>query len=95
MMITEYKSLCLLCGAQAAHTHHLVFGRGIRPLADKSALTAPLCGRCHERIHTVDGMGTMSKIIGQLEWEKQAVEKGNTPDKAREMFRKEFGRSWL
>ena len=39
---------CYLCGAtQGLERHHCLYGRGIRPLADKFGLTVMLCGRCH------------------------------------------------
>ena len=39
---------CYLCGStQNLERHHCVYGRGVRPLADKFGLTVMLCSRCH------------------------------------------------
>jgi len=87
-MVTEYDNICALCGAPKEHTHHLVFGRGMRPLADSDHLTIGLCSKCHMAIHE-DRTGVaqmMSKIIGQMEYEKTHT---------REEFRKRYGRSYL
>lgn len=87
-MITQYKEICLICGKPASEIHHLVYGRGLRELALEDGLEAPLCGSCHKDIHYSGVAGTMSKIIGQLQWESEHEE-------GREGFRKRYGRSYL
>lgn len=95
-MITKYDNICFLCGKPRQHIHHLIFGTGNRPLCDSDGITAPVCFKCHEMIHQErHSLGTMSKIVGQLDWEIQAIERGMTGDDAREAFRKKYGRSWL
>lgn len=86
MMVTEYECICFICGNAASEIHHLVFGRGMRKLADEDGLTAPCCNRCHKAIHEELRMGKMSKICGQLLYEKTHT---------REEFRKRYGRSYL
>lgn len=97
-MITEYANLCVICNKPASETHHLCFGRGIRELADADSLTAPLCKKCHDALH--HGKETlltqkMSRIIGQLQFEKQQICLGSDPAEAREKFRKRYGESFL
>jgi hypothetical protein len=99
-MITEYKDICLVCGAPAAETHHLVFGRGIRPLADEDGLMVPLCAKCHKEIHYSGTAAALSKILGQLQFEDEYMARAslygiNTREFAREAFRKRYGRSYL
>lgn len=95
-MITEYKENCVICGKRAEEVHHLVFGRGIRELADKDGLTCPLCRKCHHEIHYNSTCAKMSKIIGQLEFEKNYIDDGRaSKELAREQFRKRYGRSYL
>ena len=85
-MITEYKDVCLLCDRPAEHTHHLIFGTAGRKLADEDGLTAPLCHECHAFIHTNSKGARMSKIIGQMAYEK---------DHTRQEFMKRYGRSFI
>ena len=87
-MITEYKDICVVCGRPKEETHHLVFGRGMRKLADEDGLVIPLCNSCHDVLHECGVAGALSKIIGQLQWE-------NEHDGSREDFRKRYGRSYL
>lgn len=97
-MITKYTELCIICNRRASEVHHLCFGKGVRELADADSLTAPFCEMCHDALHR--GKETMltqkmSRIIGQLEFEKNKVAEGRDPDEAREMFRKRYGVSFL
>ena len=94
-MITEYKDICLICGKPKEETHHLVFGRGLRELADEDKLTIPMCNRCHKALHYNGLSANLSKIIGQLEFEIEQVKQGVPQEVARENFRKRYGRSYL
>jgi hypothetical protein len=100
-ILTEYTDYCLFCGRPTTATHHLLFGRGIRPLADRDGLTIPICDDCHnmgdklERIHDNPMAEKMSKIIGQLAYEKRKVSEGMTEEQARESFRKRYSNSYL
>lgn len=93
-MITEYANYCLLCGTPRTDIHHLVFGVAKRKLADQDGLTMPLCKRHHDMIHQGD-MQTLSKIIGQLLYERNKCAEGMTVEKARESFRRRYGESYL
>lgn len=86
-VVTEYTEYCLLCGKPVEHAHHLVFGRGLRNLADADRLVIPLCMECHEHIHTDRISGKLSKMFGQAVWEKHYGD--------REDFRRRYGRSYL
>lgn len=94
-MITKYENYCSLCGSPRQNVHHCVFGFGKRNLADEDGLTMPLCSECHTFIHGNGKASMMSKIIGQLEFEKHEVAKGKTEDEAREIFRKRYHQSYL
>lgn len=84
-----------MCGSPKQHNHHLVFGRQNRKIADRFELIMPLCMECHDFIHKNAKAGTLSKIIGQLEFEKKQIAKGLSEEDARESFRKTFGQSYL
>ncbi len=76
-IVTEYEGICFLCGKPSEAEHHLVFGVGIKQIADKDRLTVPICNNCHNtgevkrRIHDNPVAEKMSKMIGQLAWEKE------------------------
>ena len=89
-MITNYEKICVICGAPATEVHHLVFGRGMRPLADADGLTAPLCQKCHKDIHYHGTAAALSKIVGQMQFEATCGK-----ENPREVFRERYGRSYL
>lgn len=100
-IVTKYLDYCLFCGKPVECAHHLIFGNSSRQLADHDGLIIPACNRCHnmgsipERIHENSMAEKMSKIIGQLSWEKKKIADGYDPDQAREMFRQRYKKSYL
>lgn len=96
-IITNYTEFCAFCGKPTSEIHHCVFGRGLRELSDKDGLVIGICDKCHSEIHVTSSVaGRMSKMIGQLAWEKDLIEKGGVSGaEARELFRKRFGRSYI
>lgn len=93
-MITEYEDYCILCNKPRTAIHHCVFGVGRRNLADEDGLTMPLCDSCHRAIHQ-GKMQTLSKIIGQLLYERNKCAEGMTVEKARESFLRRYRESYL
>ena len=93
-MITEYANYCILCSKPKEHILHCVFGTAKRKLADEDGLTMPLCDSCHRAIHQ-GKMQTLSKIIGQLLYERNKCAEGMTVEDARESFRRRYGESYL
>lgn len=93
-MITEYEDYCILCNKPRTAIHHCVFGVGRRNLADEDGLTMPLCDSCHRAIHQ-GKMQTLSKIIGQLLYERNKCAEGMTVEEARESFRRRYFESYL
>lgn len=110
-IVTEYPEICIFCGRQAEAEHHLIFGTAGRELSEKDGLKIPVCNNCHNmgqklcRIHENPMAERLSKMLGQAIWEKEwilangsYVEMPNTQQeskKAREAFRKRYGRSYL
>lgn len=111
-IVTEHKGICIICGRQAECEHHLVFGSAGRELSEKDGLKIPLCNNCHNmgeklrRIHDNPMAERLSKIIGQLAWERDYLLAdatgvcGEEEEKAmselvRNQFRKRFGISYL
>lgn len=102
-MITDYTEICAVCGRKKQHTHHLIFGRALRDLADADGLTIPVCAKCHEMIHHDSTIGSFSKMIGQLAWEgKYMYDNYDERDtyieahrEARMEFMKRYGRSYI
>ena len=91
-MITNYTELCIFCYQQKQDVHHLVFGRANRKLSDEDGLTVPVCRECHDLLHKND---KISKIIGQLAYERDRCAEGYGVDAARESFRMRYGKSYL
>lgn len=99
--IVDEGNLCIFCGA-AAEPHHLVFGFSQRELADQDLLILPVCRAHHtsgeklRRIHDNIMAERLSKMLGQVCWEKHKIaEKGFTEKEAREEFIKRYGRSYF
>lgn len=92
-IVTEYQSICFFCGNQKEVEHHLLFGKGIRQLAEEDGLKVPCCNRCHntgpveERVHDNPMGEKLSKLLGQIFYEKEIG--------TREEFRKRYGKSYL
>ena len=94
-MITKYTEYCLLCGKPKEDVHHLINGTGLKRLADAWNLTTPICRECHSEIHKSAVAMKLSKICGQLLFEKEDILRGESEENAREHFRQIFGRSYL
>ncbi len=92
-IVTEYRNICFFCGREAEAEHHLLFGSGIRQLAEQDGLKVPICNRCHtmgsiaERIHGNAMAEKLSKMLGQAMYE---IKIGT-----REEFRQRYGKSYL
>lgn len=100
-IVTEYSRNCAICGRPCVTEHHLVFGGALRKLAEEDGLKLPVCDYCHtqnavsQRIHNNSVAERLSKIAGQLAYEKHAVAGGATEAESRELFRKRYGGSYL
>jgi len=92
-IVTDYDGICFFCGKSAECEHHLLFGKGIRPLAEEDGLKVPSCHRCHnlgmtiEKVHDNPMAEKLSKMLGQAIYEKKIG--------TREDFRKRYGKSYL
>ena len=91
-MITKYENYCAICGQPKSDVHHLVFGIANRKLSDEDGLTIPVCRKHHELLHE---QAIISKIIGQLAYERDKCAEGYGVDAARESFRQRYGKSYL
>lgn len=113
-IVTEHDTICFICGRAAEAEHHLIFGTSGRELSEKDGLKAPICNNCHnmgeklKRIHDNPMAERMSKIIGQLAWERQWILKDAVHDPdgeteaqalegriARKEFMRRYGMSYL
>lgn len=98
-ILTKYTENCIICGMpieEIKNCHHLIFGRGMRNLANEDGLTLPMCPFCHDELHKKSSVAAeLSRICGQLAFEKFLCEKGVSADNAREYFRKRYGKSYL
>ena len=80
-IITEFADISAFSGAVAECKHHLVFGRGLRELADKDGLWIPLTNSEHNmspngqryQVHENPPAEALSRMVGQLAWEKEYI----------------------
>lgn len=103
-IVTEYEDISAFSQAPAECKHHLVFGRGLRKLADEDGLWMPLTNAEHNmnahgqlyQVHSNPIAEKLSKMLGQAIWEKHKIaESGCNEDEARQLFRKRYGISYL
>nr|DAE92110.1 MAG TPA: Recombination enhancement, RecA-dependent nuclease [Myoviridae sp. ct5xZ3] len=109
-VVTEYKEICAICGRTTEAEHHLIFGTSDRNLAERDGIKIPICNNCHNmgqrscRIHDNPMAEKLSKISGQLAWEKEWILNELIQDKnqrkkikreAREKFRERYRQSFL
>lgn len=69
-IITDYMEYCLICGKPRTDVHHVLIGSD-KHNADLDGLFIPICRECHNFIHQHPQAVVMSKIIGQLAYEKE------------------------
>ena len=92
-IVTDNDFACYFCGKQAVCEHHLLFGKGIRELAEEDGLKVPACNECHTigilggRVHDNAMAEKLSKMLGQAIYEAKVG--------SREQFMKRYGRSYL
>lgn len=78
---------CALCRTtRNLERHHLVFGRGLRPLSEKYGLVKDLCMACHYKVHHEKRYMDWSRQTGQKMFEK---------DHSRDEFIQTFGKNYL
>lgn len=105
-ILTKYEDISVFSGLPKQADHHLIFGYGKRDLSERYGLKIPLrhaehnlsCRGTIEQIHGNPAAERLSKICGQLafekEWYRQLIIKCDD-DPAREDFRKIFGECYL
>lgn len=103
-IVTEYEELSAFSAAPAECRHHLVFGSGLRELADQDGLWIPLRHSEHNmsskgliyQIHENIAAEKLSKMLGQVSWEKHTIyTTGCNEREARLFFRNRYGISYL
>lgn len=99
-IITKYTNICLICGTtHNVEQHHLIEGTR-RKLSDEDGLIVPLCSYHHREallasVHLSTEMNTMSKIIGQLAWERNYCAEGHSVEEARQAFLERYSKSYI
>ena len=103
-IVTEYEDISVFSQAPAECKHHLVYGRGLRQLADEDGLYIPLTHAEHNlspngllyQVHGNPIAEKLSRIAGQLAWEKHTIfTTGCNEQEARSFFRNRYGISYL
>lgn len=78
-IVTKYEKFSAFSGTPTTTQHHLLFGRGIRPLADADGVWIPLTDAEHNssdlgvkhQVHDNPAAEKLSKMAGQLAWERK------------------------
>lgn len=108
-IITQYEDISVFSGVPTSTRHHLIFGRGLRELAEQDGIWIPITDFEHNmssigsinQLHGNPIAEKLSKIAGQLAWEKKYIAvHASLPfedmeDEAREAFRKRYSKSYL
>lgn len=100
--LTDNASYCFFCGCPSECDHHLIFGTSGREFAEKYGLKVPICAKCHtisvhksDRIHDNPMAEKLSKMLGQMTWERDRALEGMDKEQIRDRFIKERGVSYL
>ena len=91
-MITEYTQICIFCRKPKQDVHHCLFGVANRKLSDADELVLPVCREHHELLHKND---KISRVIGQLAYERDRCAEGDTMEEARMKFISRYGKNYL
>lgn len=115
-IITDYMEISAFSGKPTQCFHHCIYGNGLHELADQDSLAIPLTHEEHnmgaltDRIHGNSAAEHLSRMVGQLAWEKHylaqrlASRRENfttdeavkkLEDESREAFRKRYSISYL
>ena len=92
----KYK--CFLCGKIGPTERHHCFGGPNRRLAEEDKLVVHLCHQCHNEppmgVHFNKRVRGWLQAKAQKEYEEQKIKEGSTPEAARELFMKRYGRNY-
>ena len=81
-IVTDYTELSAFSARPKECDHHLIYGSGLRDLADQDGLILPLCNDEHnicsdgdrtKIIHGNTAAGKLSKMLGQVVWEQDYI----------------------
>lgn len=103
----EKEDICAMCGRyKKLERHHLIFGSYSRTPADDEHIYIDICEDCHtkalrviDRIHDNVAAERLSKMLGQMMYERDYIARNTMQDnilqKARASFMAKFGRNYL
>lgn len=109
-ILTEYTDISAFSGRPRECDHHLLFGTGMRKLADQDKLILPLTNAEHNcspngliyQIHENPAAESLSKMLGQVAWEKEYLARElekcgykEIREEARLRFMARYGQSFL
>lgn len=102
LMDKKYTGYCAFCGKPLLNIteHHLLFGSD-RNKAEDDGIKLPVCDDCHTlnkvscRIHGNVMAEKLSKMLGQMAFEKEMALKGCSREECRELFMRRYKKSFL
>lgn len=81
---------CKICGRTPCHKHHVFYGTANRKKSEKWGMTIMLCPACHLDIKVGVHFNRNNDLILKKHFERKFIK-----IHSKELFRKEFGQSWL
>lgn len=111
-ILTDYDNISAFSGKPKECVHHLIMGISSRKLSDEDGLYIPLTNGEHNcspngrifQIHDNPAAEKLSKMLGQVAWEKEYLAKelekcgydiDDIKDEARTHFMARYGQSFL
>ena len=108
-IITTFTDISALSGKPTECKHHVIYGRGLRELADQDGLWIPLTNAEHNmspkgiinQVHGNPVAEAFSKIIGELAWEREYLSdrlekyEPNGKEESKEAFRRRYGQNYI
>lgn len=104
-ILTDDMEHCYLCGRDPVQIHH-IFGGANRNLSTEMDMCCPLCWECHTNLHTDRNQQVRYRLMreAQDKWEMEYIGQHDNgtiqgyveaSHRARDEFRKLFGKSYL
>ena len=93
------KNVCFICGKYGPTERHHCFSGPNRRLAEEDKLVVYLCHSCHNEppmgVHFNKEVRRWLQAKAQKAYEELQIGQGSTPEEARELFTKRYGRNYI
>ena len=98
-ILSTQKGICYRCAKYGQTERHHIFGGANRRLSEEDGLWVYLCRECHNippnGVHFNKDNMTWLHRVGQTAYEVEMIKQDVSPEEAREMFMRRYGRNYL